>query len=839
MNLSLISKYRGQIMGVAILLVALFHSSIIQMNEGISMLCFLGDMGVDLFFIISGFGIYFTYQKKPSIFSFYKKRALRIVPIWMITNLFVHLYYTPLAEMDWDWFIKCLTGFNFWLEGSLYYWYIPCILMFYLLTPFFMALYHKNKKKAYLAMIVVWFILLGICLILHNGKYFIFVFRFPIYFMGIGLGELASKKTEIKKQHLVGLLISFLVGLCLIFIVKRYHETTFIRYDFKYLAYYFTGIPFCVLLSFLFDKVKYGFPVLKFLGGITLEIYLFHEFILRKITYRVGEIPFDQWYVVFNILVFLFVVGVSYLVHLGMEWILKQVGKNENIKACTEVFSIVSVLSAVFLYYFSGSTSPVIPGYYGEDSAIFQVIGKSWTQGILPYVGTFDHKGPFIFLVNAMGYSMGSDGLLAVQWIFMVGTYIGVYKIARLFVNHGYGVLITIASYFVLLPTYGFGNYTEEYALVFLVFSLYMGLKYFLQIQWEKCESFIHPWKYAVFYGISFAVIGLMRVTSALSVCCIILVVSALLLYKKKWKNFAQNAGGFLLGCFSVLLPFCIYFMWKSALYDMIYGTILHNLQYANSSSIFAATGVSWKKAFLALAPTASLIFLSLLFLISQKRKERIIAVYGMLAGVLSIVLFAGINRYLHYYMISFPFFVISVGMTVLMMREKEKHVVAKLCVIMAWACIFLQISAGVLEVIKRPADNENLRNYAMSYQVCAEKIMENIPEEEYGDALVFGGNTLSQWYLVADLKPSYKYCFLQGWMSKSSEGIKADVTGYLQEKPAKWLIVDADINSETMLENHCADFVKSIEARYVLVETAKMEREQRCVQLYRLNQVE
>jgi len=38
---------------------------------------------------------------------------------------------------------------------------------------------------------------------------------------------------------------------------------------------------------------------------------------------------------------------------------------------------------------------------------MFQIIGKAWTEGITPYVGVFDHKGPFIFFVNALGYLMG------------------------------------------------------------------------------------------------------------------------------------------------------------------------------------------------------------------------------------------------------------------------------------------------------------------------------------------------------------------------------------------------------------------------------------------------
>lgn len=34
----------------------------------------------------------------------------------------------------------------------------------------------------------------------------------------------------------------------------------------------------------------------------------------------------------------------------------------------------------------------IIERYYGDDSAMFQVIGKSWSWGIIPYVGTLNSR---------------------------------------------------------------------------------------------------------------------------------------------------------------------------------------------------------------------------------------------------------------------------------------------------------------------------------------------------------------------------------------------------------------------------------------------------------------
>ena len=92
---------------------------------------------------------------------------------------------------------------------------------------------------------------------------------------------------------------------------------------------------------------------------------------------------------------------------------------------------IIMLLSAGFVYYFSGTTSPVIPDYYGDDSAVFQVVGKAWTNGKIPYIQAFDHKGPFIFFVEALGYLIGNYGVLLMQWLFMSANFFGIFKIAR------------------------------------------------------------------------------------------------------------------------------------------------------------------------------------------------------------------------------------------------------------------------------------------------------------------------------------------------------------------------------------------------------------------------
>lgn len=317
MNPKLISKYRAQLMGIAILMVALFHGKMKHSNSVVDFLCFSGDMGVDFFFFLSGLGMYYSLLKRPTLVNFMVKRIVRIVPAWFIVN-----FYIQLKNVGFDFdkieifeILKYLTGMSFVLEGSLYFWYVPAQLIFYLITPFFVQKYCQSKKKAICIYSFVWIGLLALCVIFQNAGYFIFLFRWPLYFIGIMFGELSCKEIKITKKKMYLSLLVLGVGAFIVNYIRLNNGMKLVRYEYKYFVYMFVVIPLCIWISYLMNKTKYEFIVLKFLGGITLEIYLLHEFILREITYRVSKIPFDEDGWVFNILVFMGVICCAWILH--------------------------------------------------------------------------------------------------------------------------------------------------------------------------------------------------------------------------------------------------------------------------------------------------------------------------------------------------------------------------------------------------------------------------------------------------------------------------------------------------------------------------------------------
>lgn len=134
---------------------------------------------------------------------------------------------------------------------------------------------------------------------------------------------------------------------------------------------------------------------------------------------------------------------------------------------CARALIVLSVLIVMCAYL------PIRRNYYpSNDFSIFSYIGSVIRSGGLPYVDAWDHKPPLIFYLNAIGLSI-ADGHLIGIWLLEV-----VFLTASLFLL--FRLLNTVVSVRIALPVvfFGmihlarlldFGNYTEEFALLFQI----------------------------------------------------------------------------------------------------------------------------------------------------------------------------------------------------------------------------------------------------------------------------------------------------------------------------------------------------------------------------------
>ncbi|WP_296559548.1 hypothetical protein [uncultured Acetobacterium sp.] len=248
-------------------------------------------------------------------------------------------------------------------------------------------------------------------------------------------------------------------------------------------------------------------------------------------------------------------------------------------------YGILALTAFLFLLVFSYGTSPFFIDNFGiSDSAIFLLIGKGITAGHIPYVDLFDHKGPVMFFIQALGWWIWPNrfGNFLVQWLFMGVNLVLIFKMGRLFLEKKCCWVPVAFFLLILAATFEGGNLTEEYSLPLLFLPLYLALKYF---KLEPLGKAKHPPLYALVYGICFTLIVFIRLNNSVFIGAIVLVVMIQLLANQSFRNFFDNVLTFLSGSFFVGSLVAIYFLVNHALGDMIYGTFLFNLKYAEGMS--------------------------------------------------------------------------------------------------------------------------------------------------------------------------------------------------------------------------------------------------------------
>ena len=92
-----ISTYRGELFGASILSVVLYHYFAIFLNTEAPNTVIriltkfynsaVGSVGVDIFIILSGFGLYYSLSRREKLSAFYRKRVYRVVLPYLVCGL--------------------------------------------------------------------------------------------------------------------------------------------------------------------------------------------------------------------------------------------------------------------------------------------------------------------------------------------------------------------------------------------------------------------------------------------------------------------------------------------------------------------------------------------------------------------------------------------------------------------------------------------------------------------------------------------------------------------------------------------------------------------------------
>lgn len=268
-----LKKTKQPIMGLAALFIILFHLfPVSRSNDVVSSviryIVMTGYIGVDIFFFMTGYMAYFS--KTDNYFQYIKRKFLNIYPIFIFSCVLCII----MGKISVTKAILTPTGIDFIVNGGgSLLWFIPAIMIFYLLVPFYLKLVKKmNNIQLFIISMAVWaVIMLALENFVGNHSINIFLCRIPIILLGMTLAKYEGKW---KVSHkFISALLLLMIG---IFLTGRFAymvKLNFLISD----IFYIVAIPYVIgiilLTDVIFGKIKSY--LLNFLGKISLELYCF------------------------------------------------------------------------------------------------------------------------------------------------------------------------------------------------------------------------------------------------------------------------------------------------------------------------------------------------------------------------------------------------------------------------------------------------------------------------------------------------------------------------------------------------------------------------------------
>lgn len=279
-----------------------------------------GNVGVDIFLLVSGIGLFYAWQKKPPLKTFYIRRIVRVlipylliaVPFWIWRDLY----------LNQGSFILDVTQLSLPLKGVIKTWYIPAILVFYLCYPLVCKaletkqIFRISVNRHTMTVLLCAGIIFSCFLLRHFAQTFyknceIALTRSVVFVVGCDLGKTVYEKQPVRQEMVLGSLLTIV----LYFILRQTASLPAIWLRFSYVPF---AITLCICAAWVLMKLDgctWLHRFLRFFGERSLEIYLSHV-LLRDVFYHYFPTDlWDPWGILTYAVILLVSVGLSTLLH--------------------------------------------------------------------------------------------------------------------------------------------------------------------------------------------------------------------------------------------------------------------------------------------------------------------------------------------------------------------------------------------------------------------------------------------------------------------------------------------------------------------------------------------
>lgn len=298
-----LSKYRKELFGISAIAILLLHigtyANLIPttfiFGKVVLLVFEIGSYGVDIFLILSAIGLTYSIEKN-SLARFYLNRIKRTFLPYLFFALFYFLWYDFFVAKDGIiQFILNTLSLNYFIVGPVFpLWFVPFILVMYLVFPILNAI--NNKSKVFTVFLIVFVIVLESFLLFAKSalyeSYEIFISRIPVFLFGVILSK--SKIGFSKKYNIILLPI----GLVSLF---AYYFLALPEMFNRYLLFIF-AISLCAFYITIREHINLSAlgKVFGFAGKYSLEIYVSHVLLIQIIKFYNlwSVVPSSLWYLI-------------------------------------------------------------------------------------------------------------------------------------------------------------------------------------------------------------------------------------------------------------------------------------------------------------------------------------------------------------------------------------------------------------------------------------------------------------------------------------------------------------------------------------------------------------
>lgn len=247
----------------------------------------------------------------------------------------------------------------------------------------------------------------------------------------------------------------------------------------------------------------------------------------------------------------------------------------QNIGLILQFVILLLVVLAVL-----ATSAPLYHPDPGRDQGVYLYIGQQILDGKIPYRDVWDHKGPIIYYINALGlYLTGSAwGVWILEIVFLfTAALLGYFAIRSVFdapIAFASSILWLISLPSILIE----GNHVEEYSLLFQFASIYF---YF------RSEKEMHGYWNEFLIGVTAALSLALRPNNIGVHVSIVLVLLLNLIFspKRRSQNVKQIIN-IIFGGLVVLSAIAVYFAINDSLWYLFDTVFVYNYYYSRMVSI-------------------------------------------------------------------------------------------------------------------------------------------------------------------------------------------------------------------------------------------------------------